>query len=382
MRRREFLMSTAALGAAGLTTSLMTGRAFAEPGVIDIFSNSDANITDFWQSNVRPVFEGANPGVSLNVVPSGGSAGMNAILDRAYAAFKSSTDPQVDMFEATSGSYPKGAGDEGAWVDMTQAGLSNWSSVNTGLMPFKWALPYRGSVVALMYNAEKVKNPPQTYPELVAWIKANPGRFTYPRPDVGDSGEAFMARSLWEANSHDTSLYTADNYTPEYAAPYVEKLWALLNEIGPHLYGNGQYAGGNTQAIQMLASGAIDMTVAWSDMALQAMTEGVVPQTTALAQLQDLSFQGGYVYMVVPNAAANKEAALKLADFMISSEIQNKIVTQLGGFPSVKWSVLDPTLEAKYNGMIPAKLPRFPAQWWPPLYEGWYRNVGTGLTQG
>jgi len=249
-------------------------------------------------------------------------------------------------------------------------------------MPFKWALPYRGSEVVLLFNASKVKTAPTTYVELMAWAKANPGRFTYSRPDVGDSGAAFLARSLWEATGKKPELFTKDNYTPEYAAPMLDKLWALLNQLGPNLYDGGQYAGGNTPAIQLLASGAIDMTVAWSDQALQAMTQGVVPATTAVAQLQDLSFQGGYAYLVIPAVAAHKEMSLKLADYVLSPGVQNKIVTQLGGFPSVKWSTLDPELEAKYRDLVPASFARFPPQWWPPLFDGWYRNVGVGLTKG
>ena len=44
----------------------------------------------------------------------------------------------------------------------------------------------------LAYNPNKVPNPPKTLDELLAWIKANPGRFTYNSPKTGGSGGAFV----------------------------------------------------------------------------------------------------------------------------------------------------------------------------------------------
>lgn len=382
IRRREFLKGAGAVGAAGLAAGLAGGRAFAEPGTIDIFSNSDTNVTDFWQLHVKPAFEAANPGVTVNIVPGVATNAMNTVADRAYAALKTGTDPQVDVMEAYQYAYPPGAAEDGLWVDMTEAGLSNMSVLNTNLMDNKWTLPYRGSEVVLFYNTSKIESPPTTFAELVDWIKANPGRFTYARPDVGDSGAVFIERALHEANGQDPDLFQHDNYTPEYAEPLFAKTWAILNDIAPHLYDGGKYTGGNTPSIQLLASGAIDMTVAWSDMALQAMNEGVVPEWAGVAQLQDLSFQGGYSGVLIPNSAANRDLAIQLVDFVVSPEIQNKLVTELGGFPAIDWSVLDPELEAKFKDVIPDFFPLFPSEWEPPLFESWYRNVGTGLQKG
>ena len=47
-------------------------------------------------------------------------------------------------------------------------------------------------VVALAYNPDMVKNPPNTFEELVAWIKANPRKFGYNGVKGGMSGTGFV----------------------------------------------------------------------------------------------------------------------------------------------------------------------------------------------
>jgi putative spermidine/putrescine transport system substrate-binding protein len=382
MKRREFLKGTAAVGLGSVAAGLMGKSALAAEGTLDIFFNSDTNVVEFWSSAIKPAFEAANPGTTLNLVSGGGGASMNALAERAFAALQSGTDPQIDMMEAIGPYHPEGAIEAGLWDDFSKLSLSNMSKVNPAVVDNQWSLPYRGSQVVMMYNGDKVPTPPKTFEELVAWIKANPGQFAYARPDLGDSGACFIERALQEVMGRDESLFTNENYSDEYAEPMFTKLWALLNDLAPSLYKGGEYTGGNTPSIQLLASGVISMTIAWSDMALVAMNEGVVPETTAVAQLQDLAFIGGYSSVLVPTNAANHEMSLKLADFLISPEVQNKVVSELGGFPSINWSEMSPELQAKFANVATTSIPTFPGPWESHLFDGWYRNVASNLAQG
>ena len=79
MKRRSFLASAGA--AAGLT--LMPKMAFAAANRIDWYTSSDQNIIDFWTNVVKPKFEAANAGVTINLVDGGDSAGVQAIELRA-----------------------------------------------------------------------------------------------------------------------------------------------------------------------------------------------------------------------------------------------------------------------------------------------------------
>ncbi|TQX86737.1 MULTISPECIES: extracellular solute-binding protein [Rhizobium] len=375
--RREFLTATTAFG-----VGIMAGGiriASAAPGVLDIFFNSDTNVIDFWTQVVKPGFEAANSGVTLNLVAGGGGSAMNTLADRAMAAFQANKDPQVDMLEAVTPFYPTDSIKAGLWVDFSKANLRNYAKVDPVVLQDATLLPYRGSQVVLMYNGDKVAKAPQTFPELVAWIKANPGQFAYARPDLGDSGACFIERALQEVTGKKPELFQPENYSADTATPIFEKVWPLLKDIAPSLYNGGEYTSGNTASIQLLASSAVTMTVAWSDMALQAMSQGVVPPTTAIAQLQDLAFTGGFSGIVVPSVAANKGAALKLADYLISPEVQNQVVTALGGFPGIKWEFMAAELQAKFAKVAPRSIPVFPATWEPALFEAWYRNVASTI---
>src|SRR6218665_2851710 len=95
MKRRDFML--AAGTAAG---ALMLPRmAFAEQGRIDWYTSSDQNVLDFWTNVVKPKFEAANPGITINLVDGGDNAGLQAIAERAPAALGPTAHPQTHILQ-------------------------------------------------------------------------------------------------------------------------------------------------------------------------------------------------------------------------------------------------------------------------------------------
>ena len=132
--------------------------------------------------------------------------------------------------------------------------------------------------------------------------------------------------------------------------------------------------------MQLLAQSAVAMIPAWSDQALQGISTGVLADTTGVVQLQDLGLPGGFSRAVVFANGKNKDAALKLADFVLSQEIQTAVITELGGFPGVTWDNVDPALREKYADVIPQSIPVFPGgEWDVAINDGWYRNVAPNI---
>lgn len=378
MNRRELMLSASALAAAA---TLLPRNAFADPNRIDWYTDSDQNILDFWTNIVKPKFEAANPGITLNLVDAGDAAGAQAIAERALAAMQTNTDPRADYFETWDPRLPKGAIDKGLWVDMKTAGLSNYSKVNPLAFNSDFSLPYRGSQVLLAYDTTKLKpeNVPKTWADLVAWIKANPGQFIYNRPDKGGAGGNFVRRAIWEVNGRDPKKFTIDN-AGSFAATALPPAWDLLNELAPYMMDKGAYTSGNTQSIQLLSQSAVTMIPAWSDQSLQAISTGVLPETTGLVQLTDLALAGDFSRATVFANGVNKAAALKLADFVLSEEIQSAVITQLGGFPGVSWDYVSKELHDKYKDVIPASIPVFPGgDWEKAINDGWYRAVAPNI---
>ncbi len=379
MKRRDFMISAVAT-AAGMT--LLPKLAFAAAGRIDWYTSSDQNVLDFWTNIVKPKFEAANPGITLNLVDGGDNAGLQAIAERAVAALGSSADPQADFFEGFDARQPAGALDKGLWVDFSKAGLSNYSKINPLALDIPQNLPYRGSQVLLAYDTTKLKpeNVPKTWADLVTWIKANPGQFIYNRPNKGGSGGNFVRRAIYEANGKDPSKFKVENYTKEAADAALNPAWDILKDLAPSLMDQGAYTSGNTQSIQLLGQSAVTMIPAWSDQTLSAIKQGVLPETTGLVQLQDLGFPGGFARDTIPVNALNKDAALKLADFILSEEIQSAVLTELGGFPGVSWDNVSAELREKFKDVIPASIPVFPGgDWEKAINENWYRTVAPNV---
>ena len=124
------------------------------------------------------------------------------------------------------------------------------------------------------------------------------------------------------------------------------------------------------------------MAPVWSDQVLQAISQGVLPETTGLVQLSDLALCGGFSAMTIFTNGANKDAALKLAAFMLTSEMQEAIINEIGGFPGVSWDHISEDLRKKYADVIPATIPTFPGgDWEKAINDGWYRTVAPGISR-
>jgi putative spermidine/putrescine transport system substrate-binding protein len=378
MKRRDFML------AAGATAGvlMMPRMSFGAEGVVDIYFSSDQNVIDFWTNVVKPKFEAANAGVTLNLVDGGDSAGVSTIADRALAALAANADPQADLLEGFDSRITTDGIAKGLYVDMEQAGLSNYSKLNPLGFDIPTNMPYRGSQVLLAYDTTKLDpaNVPKTWPDLVAWIKANPGQFIYNRPNKGGSGGNFVRRAIYEANGNDPTKFTIDNYTQETGDAMLNPAWDILLDLAPSLFDGGAYTSGNTQSIQMLSQSAVTMIPAWSDQTLSAISQGALPETTGLVQLQDLGLPGGFTKLAVLSNGVNKEVALKLADFVLTEEIQSAVLTELGGYPGVSWDYISADLRERFADIIPTSIPVFPSgEWEKAVNDGWYRAVAPNV---
>jgi putative spermidine/putrescine transport system substrate-binding protein len=378
LNRRNFIISTAAI-------PLVLGtRAYAQDTrTLQVFIDGDTNISNWWNDIIKPAFEAANPGYTFNVtITRGVGDGNGTIAQRALAAMQSGTDPQVDYFEEYNPEDLEGSIEAGLWTEVSTDNVPNLSMINPAAIDIPVRLPYRGSQVLIAYDSAKVETAPRTFADIVAWAKANPGRFTYGRPDKGGSGSNFVIRAIHEGNGRDPSLFTRENFAQPQADEMLQKGWDILLDLHPYTFGEGTYPAGNTPALQLLAQGAVDMIPAWSDQAIQAINQGVLPETTKLVQLQDLALCGGFAYSSIPSNATDLEGALKLANFMLTPEMQTSCVREIGGFPGIDWSYLPAELKDEYIDVIPVSIPTFPSgDWQTAKNDGWYRVVATNIVR-
>lgn len=350
-----------------------------------VYTDSDTNISDWYTNTVKPAFEAAYPDYELVLTIVRGVGGGNTdIANRALAAMSTGADPQVDFFETI------GTDEQADWVDaklfepITADNVPNIANVIAATNRLPDEIPYRGSQVLLAYNSDMVPadEVPKTYADLIQWIKDHPGQFVYNRPDKGGSGAAMVTRAIFEVTGKDPSQFVAGESRQDLIDQFP-KAWELLASVHSDIYENGSYPAGNTPVLELLANGSVSMITAWSDQALQALSLGVLPETTKLAQLQDLPFTGGYAYSAIPANSTNKEGALALANFLLSPEMQQEIVTKLGGFPAISWDLLPADLQSQYTDVITDVVPTWPGgAYGAAMVEGWYNNVATNIPMG
>lgn len=381
MRHLKVLLLCALL----LVATAATAVAQDQPKDIYVYTDSDTNISDWWTNVVIPAFEEANPEykVVLTIVRGVGD-GVTDIANRALAAMETGDDPQVDLFESIGVEEVKDWVDKKLFLDITEDNVPNIANVVEATNRLSQEIPYRGSQVLLAYNSDMVTEEelPTTYEELIQWIKDHPGQFVYNRPDKGGSGAAMVTRAIFEVTGKDPSLFVPGEFNQELVDQYP-KAWELLAGIHEDIYEEGAYPAGNTPVLELLANGSVSMITAWSDQALQALHNEILPETTKLAQLQDLPFTGGYAYGAIPSNSTNQEGALALANFILTPEIQQTVVEQIGGFPAISWSDLPQELQDQFTDVITDTVPTWPGgDYGSSMVEGWYKNVATNIEMG
>jgi putative spermidine/putrescine transport system substrate-binding protein len=97
------------------------------------------------------------------------------------------------------------------------------------------------------YNKKNVTNPPKTAQALLAWAKANPGKFVYANPTSGSGpANAFI----------DSLPYVLGDKDPSDPVNGWSKTWAFLKKLNPYI---DRYPAGTSDTFTGLGSGAYDL---------------------------------------------------------------------------------------------------------------------------
>jgi len=362
MRTRSRLVgrSVAALAVTvGLTLSsdFMPTRhaAAAAKSTIYFTSIGDVNVADLYRNTLIPDFNKAFPQYTVKFTEIlHGINDQSLVVDNMTAAMnagKSSVNLDVYEDSPLNYVYPAGKTFKDYFLPLTVKDIPNIAKIDPKVQApaYGYGVAYRASAVTLVYNSQQVSTPPKTYSQLLAWIKANPGKFTYCSPADGGSGDYFVAaaiRSVMSASDY-AALRKGYNTGLEKHWP---KAWAILKALEPDLYQNGYHPSGNVAVLNLLAKGTISMGTAWSDQGLSALAKGVLPSYMHMTQLNP-PFPGGPAFMSVPKLAQNPAGAKVFLNFILSPAEQAKIAVAIQGFPGIEFKYL-PASVVKHFGTI------------------------------
>ncbi len=211
-------------------------------------------------------------------------------------------------------------------------------------------VPWGMAQIVFLYDTARVREPPRDMAALLAWAETHPGRFTYPAPP-DFTGSTFLKQALYGLTP-DAAKLQQPATDADFAAA-TAPLWPWLDRLHPHLWRGGATFPANDQAQrQLLDDGEIDISLSFNPgEASSAIAQGLLPDTVRTYVL-DGGTIGNTHFVAIPFNANAKEAAMVVADFLLSPEAQLRKQD-----PSV-WG--DPTVLAM-DKLTPADRDRFAA---------------------
>jgi putative thiamine transport system substrate-binding protein len=180
--------------------------------------------------------------------------------------------------------------------------------------------PWGIAQFVFLYDTAAVTEPPRSIPALLEWIKAHPGRFTYPAPP-DFVGSTFLKHVLAELTDQPEALQKPVDQA-DFAA-VTAPLWAWLEEARPHLWRKGaSYPLSGPALHQLLDDGEVDFSLAFNPAeASAAISTGRLPETVRTFILEDGTI-GNTHFVAIPFNAAHPAGAMVVADFLMSPEAQ------------------------------------------------------------
>jgi len=227
----------------------------------------------------------------------------------------------------------------GPWAQtIPNSTLVNWENpavaYDFGVPVEGYESPWSSAQLHFIYDSARMSadDLPQNFDELTAWIEANPGRFTYIAPGTGGfMGTRFVKEVLYSISGGYEQW--VGEWNPELYDEWAPQLWDYLNDWEAHLWRDGEtYPANENELAQLFANGEVDfaMTQAVAG-AGPLITAGLIPDTSRAFTFEQYSI-GDYNYVAIPNNAANKAAALVLANLLLRPDRQAGHILPETGF--------------------------------------------------
>lgn len=257
--------------------------------------------------------------------------------------------------------------------------LPNWPLVDTTGKPATvtdFTLPTEGfespwamAQFVFEYDSAKLPEPPKTLAALAEWIKANPGRFTYPQPP-DYLGTTFLKQVLYGTLADPAVMQSA--LDPATYEATVAPLWALLDDIHPHLWRQAKAFPENEPALgQLLADGEIGISFAFNPGRASAeIAAGNLPDT-----IRTFTLDGGTIgnasFVAIPFNAAHQAGAQVIANLILDPSIQAAAQdpATLGFQTVLNLAALTPEDRARFDALELGVATLSPADLGPVLLE-------------
>ena len=186
----------------------------------------------------------------------------------------------------------------------------------------------------LMVDTEEVTTVPTSAAELLAWARANPGRFTYPKPPQFH-GSSFLKQILLELTADPAPLYreASDADFARLTAP----LWGWLDQLHPLLWRKGKlFPTSAAETKQLLDDGELAMAISFNPgEARSSVQNGTLPPAVRAVAMAKGALTNSH-FLAIPFNTSARAGAKVVANFLLSPAAQaRKADPAFWGDPSV-----------------------------------------------
>ena len=199
-----------------------------------------------------------------------------------------------------------------------------------------------------IYNPKKVPSPPKTADQLLAWAKANPGRFIYARPANSGPGRSILAGIPFIVKDKD----------PKDPEKGWDKTWAFLKGLGKYVE---YYPTGTGFTLKEFAQEQRWMIAGIMEWDMKPRAEGVIPPDAKITILENTTFVIDGHYWAIPKGVPQNEVDVILDLMKFMRRVDQQVLTYKAFIgPSIKAATLD---------KAPPDLQKYVKEFWRPEYD-------------
>lgn len=273
-------------------------------------------------------FEAKYPGVTIDYHQVDGEQAVQQLI----AAKQAGQPSPVDLFWMPNGQV-RVANEAGVIANLPLNTMlpsapdlnQNAATVSRGYVHGGIVAPFHRNQTAIAFDTRVVAEgtEPKSFPELLAYAKANPMKVAITDPTKGGSGSGFletailaMATKECQARLYDYTL-TEDEAKAWAAGPCLDPVLAYFKELKPLV----EFTNGNSDTLNLFANGEINVGTVWEDMVFDFIGRGLIPPTVK-ARLMTEGEVGDGDGAMIPAGAQHLAGALLFMDYLMSDEIQ------------------------------------------------------------
>jgi ABC-type uncharacterized transport system YnjBCD substrate-binding protein len=226
----------------------------------------------------------------------------------------------------------------------------NAGRVSRGFKHGGTVVPWHRNQTSLAYNSTAVKNPPQSFEELLAFAQQNSGKVTVTDPTKGGSGSGFLESTLLRFSANCKADFYNFDLTKEQAEAIATRCMAPVLTYWAQLKPHVRFSSSNANSILAIANNTALVATVWEDDLYLQASKGLVPPSVRPILLKSGQVGDGDG-MFILSSTRKTEAALLLVNYLMSDKIQIGKLETIGSRSARQ--------RLATEGKIPAKLAQY-----------------------